>query len=74
MENKILRLMPKVRTIFVAAVLFVTVVSLLLHTDGASQAQTSSAADPDAPALTAEAGEDAIALSWTAVSGATRYE
>ena len=74
MENETLRLMPKVRTIFVAAVLLVTVVSLLLHTDGASQAQTSSAADPDAPALTAEAGEDAIALSWTAVSGATRYE
>ena len=74
MENEMLRLMPKVRTIFVAAVLLVTVISLLLHTVGASQAQTSSAADLDAPELTAEAGEDAIALSWTAVSGAARYE
>ena len=69
-----LRLMPKVRTIFVGAVLFVTVISFLLHTDRASLAQTSSTADLDAPALTAEAGEDAIGLSWTAVSGAARYE
>ena len=74
MENEMLRLMPKVRTIFVAAVLFVTVVSLLLHTNRASQAQTSSTADLDSPVLTAEAGEDAIALSWTAVTGAARYE
>lgn len=69
-----LSLMPRVRILFVAAAVLVTIFWLFLFTDRVSQAQTTSAAVPDAPVLSAEAGEDAIVLSWTAVSGAARYE
>ena len=54
--------------------ILVAPVLLSLLADSASFAQTGSAAAIDAPALTAEAGESAIELSWTAVSGAARYE
>ncbi len=67
-------LMPRVRNLFVAAVLLVTVFWHFPLTDRVSQAQTTSEAVLDAPVLSAEAGEDAVALSWTAVSGAARYE
>jgi len=69
-----LSLMPRVRILFVAAVVLVTVFWLFLLADRESQAQTTSEAVLDAPELTAEARGDAIALSWTAVSGAARYE
>lgn len=54
--------------------ILVAPIPLSLLADSASFDQTGSAAATDAPALTAEAGESAIELSWTAVSGAARYE
>ncbi len=54
--------------------ILVAPIPLSLLADSASFAQTGPAAATDAPALTAEAGESAIELSRTAVSGAARYE
>ena len=56
------------------SVAFLTVAAFLLYTSMASAQQTSTEATLSAPELTAEAGESAVGLSWTAVIGAERYE
>ena len=56
------------------AVALLAIAAILLYTNLASAQQTSTEATLSAPALTAEAGEDSVELSWEAVTGAERYE
>ena len=52
------------------AVALLAIAAILLYTNLASAQQTSTEATLSAPALTAEAGEDSVELSWEAVTGA----
>ena len=52
------------------AVAFLTVATFLFCTNLASAQQTETEITLSAPALTAETGERAVGLSWTAVTGA----
>ena len=56
------------------AVALLAVVGLVSFTNLVWAQQTSTEATLSAPALTAEAGESAVGLSWGAVQGAERYE
>ena len=59
---------------FLLLVTLAALIFLTLQTDNASYAQTESSEDLASPTLTAAAGDGAIDLSWTAVTGAERYE
>ena len=59
---------------FLLLVTLAALIFLSLQTDNASYAQTESSEDLASPTLTAQAGDGAIELSWTAVTGAARYE
>ena len=74
MEDGTRRLTFGARRVVLLVAALTALFPLLLITDSAIYAQTDSSAELDAPALTAEAGEGAIELSWDAVSGAVRYE
>ena len=56
------------------AVALLAVAASMLYTNLVSAQQGSTEATLSAPALTAEAGEDAVELRWQAVPGAVRYE
>ena len=74
MEDGTRRLTFGARRVVLLVATLTALFPLLLITDSAIYAQTDSSAELDALALTAEAGEGAIVLSWDAVSGAVRYE
>ncbi len=56
---------------WLAVALLAAAAVLFLTNQAAAQSTDSS---PSTPALTAEAGDDGVDLSWTAVTGAARYE
>ena len=56
------------------AVALLAVAAVLVNTNLVWAQQTSTEASLSAPTLTAEAGESAVGLTWTAVTGAERYE
>ena len=55
-------------------VAFLAIAVLLSYTEPAVAQQTSTETAPSTPTLTAQVGEGAVDLSWTEVTGATRYE
>ena len=56
------------------AVILLAVAASMLYTNLVTAQESSTEATLSAPALTAEAGEDAVELRWQAVTGAVRYE
>ena len=56
------------------AVALLAVAAVLVYANLVWAQQTSTEASLSAPALTAEAGDGTVELSWTAVTGAERYE
>ena len=68
------RLDLKARKALVLAATIAALTILSFSSVVGTYAQTESPAVPDSPVLTAEPGENAIELRWTAVAGAHRYE
>ena len=74
MEERPGRLNLKARKALVLAATIAALTVLSFNSVVGTYAQTESAAVPDSPVLTAEPGENAVELRWTAVAGAHRYE